>query len=131
MNEPPKFRYYKIEGEALEIVRAYKAELDMLIDDRQKLGTEFSERLRGLEGYHQSNMCSMWRRLSASVGLDPDKTWGSPEYQLETRYIGSGFGAILFVPRHTNPLQGMLGNEPMGQPSDPETDLPPDDITVH
>lgn len=131
MNHEPKFRYYKIKGEALEILRAYKAELEMLVDDRQKLEIEFAERAQQQAEYHQANLRTMWRRLAASVGLDPDNTWGSPEYQIETRYMDDGFGAILYMPRHTNPLRELLGGEPVGQPSDPATDLPPDGTVIH
>ena len=86
-NEPPKFRYYKVEGPALEILRAYRAELTVLIDDREKLETEFAERAQQQGEYHQANLRTMWRRLAASVGLDPENTWGSPEYQIEARYL--------------------------------------------
>lgn len=129
--EPPKFRYYKIEGPALEILAAYRAELDALVEDRQKLEQEFTERAEQQTTYHQANLRSLWRRMSASVGLDPDKTWGSPEYQIEARYLEHGFGAILFMPRHTNPMRGVLEGEPVAERQDPVTDIPPDDTTRH
>ncbi len=129
--EPPKFRYYKIEGPVLEILAAYKTELDALVEDRQKLEQEFAERVEQQAMYHQANLRSMWRRMSASVGLDPDKTWGSPEYQIEARYLEHGFGAILFMPRHTNPMRGALEGVPIGESSSPETDVPPEDTTRH
>jgi len=131
MNHEPKFRYYKVAGQALELLRAYKDELDALVDDRQKLEQEFAERAEQQTGYHQANLRALWRRLSASVGLDPDTTWGSPEYQIEARYLDDGFGAILYIPRHTNPIRDMLGDEPIGQPSDPATDIPSKDTTRH
>jgi hypothetical protein len=129
--EPPKFQYYKVEGDGLELLKAYKAELEALVDDRQRLEKEFAERAEQQAEYHQANLRAMWRRLSASVGLDPDTTWGSPEFQIEARYIDDGFGAILYMPRHTNPLRDMLGGEPVGQPQDPATDVPPKDTTRH
>jgi len=129
--EPPQARYYKIEGAALEILKAYNTELRALIDDRQKLELEFTERAEEQSSYHRANLRSLWRRLAASVGLNPDDTWGSPEYQIEARYIADGFGAILYMPRHINPLQEMLGDTPIGQPSDPATDVPPKDTTRH
>lgn len=131
MSEEPKFRYYKIEGPALEILKAYKAELDALIEDRQALEQEYMERVQQQAEYHQSNLRTMWRRMAAHVGLDPDNTWGSPEYQIEARYLDDGFGALLYMPRHTNPLRGMLSGEPVAPPSDPAMDIPPDDITRH
>ena len=128
---PPRFRYYKVEGSALEILMAYKVELETLVADRQNLEQEFAERADQHTEYHRANLQSMWKRLAASVGLDPDKTWGRPEYQVEIRFLEDGFGAILYVPRHTNPLQHLLGDEPVGEPSDPTTDIPSKDITRH
>ena len=65
------------------------------------------------------------------MGLDPDNTWGSPEYQIEARYLDDGFGAVLYMPRHINPMRELLENEPVASPSDPETDLPPKNTKVH
>jgi hypothetical protein len=129
--EPPKFRYYKIEGPILEILKAYKAELGVMAEERMKLEQEYMERARQQSEYHQANLHIMWRRMAASVGLDPDTTWGSPEYQIEARYIDDGFGALLYVPRHTNPLRDMLGGEPVAEPQNPETDIPDDKTTRH
>ena len=131
MTELPKFRYYKVEGPALEILRAYRAELTALIDDRQKLEEEFAERAQQQGEYHQENLRAMWRRLAASVGLDPEKTWGSPEFQIEARYLDDGFGAILYMPRHTNPARDMLRGEPITEVENPETDIPNDETTRH
>jgi len=131
MNHESEFRYYKVEGPAFEILKAYKTELEALVDDRQKLELEFAERLNQQAAYHQANLQAMWRRLAASVGLDPDNTWGSPEYQIEARYIADGFGAILYMPRPINPMQELLRGEPVGKRSDPETDVPPEDVTRH
>jgi len=69
MKSEPKFHYYRIEGSALEILRAYKAELEALVDDRQNLEEEFAERVRQQAEYHQAKLRTMWRRLAASVGL--------------------------------------------------------------
>ena len=131
MSQEPKFRYYKVEGSSLEILRAYKAELEALVEGRKKLELEFAERANQQSDYHKSNLRSMWQRLVASVGLDPNTTWGSPEYQVEVRYLDDGFGAILYTPRHANPLREMLGDEPVGQPSNPAIDIPPKGTTRH
>lgn len=126
-----KFRYYRLEGDGLEILKAYRAELDALIDDREALEVEFAERVQQQGEYHQAKLRGMWRRMAASVGLDPDNTWGSPEYQIETRFIGDGFGAILYMPRATNPMARLLGDMPVGEEQDPETDIPDEKTTRH
>jgi hypothetical protein len=131
MNHEPKFRYYKLDADGQELLRAYKAELEALVEDRQALEREFAERAEQQSQYHQAKLRALWQRLSASVGLDPDKTWGSPEYQIEARYLDDGFGALLYMPRHTNPMREMLGGEPVGTPSDPAIDIPPKDTTRH
>lgn len=131
MNHDPKFRYYPIKGEALELLRAYKAELESLVEDRVALEKEFTERAKQQTEYHQANLQAMWRRMAASVGLDPDATWGSPEYQIEARYVNEGFGALLYMPRHIDPLREVLGGEPVEQPEDPATSIPPKDTTRH
>ena len=130
-SEPPEFRYYRVEGPGLELLRAYRAELEALVNDRNNLEQEFAERVQQQAEYHQANLRGMWRRLSASVGLDPDKTWGSPEYQIEARYLDDGFGAILYMPRHLNPARDLLQGEPVTPPEDPEMDIPPEEITRH
>ncbi len=131
MNHEPKFRYYKIEGDNLDLMRAYKKELESLIEDRVALETEFAERAEQSAKHHQGNLRALWRRLAASVGLDPDNTWGSPEYQIEAKFLDSGFGAILYMPRDINPMRELLGGEPVGQPSDPAKDIPPKETTRH
>lgn len=130
-NEPPKFRYYKLEGDGLELLKAYTAELKALVSDREALEQEFAERVHQQGEYHQGNLRAMWQRLSAYVGLDPDKTWGSPEYQIESRFLDDGFGALLYIPRQHNPMQRLLEGEPIAEPSNPETDIPPENITRH
>lgn len=127
----PQFRYYKVEGPALELLKAYKVELEALVTDRQKLELEFVERANQQTEYHQGNLQAMWRRLAASVGLDPDTTWGSPEYQIEARYTDDGFGAILYMPRQSNPMRDLLAGEPVAPPQDPATDIPSEDTTRH
>lgn len=131
MSQDSTFRYYKIEGPALDVLQAYKSELEGLVEDREKLEKEFAERAQQQGDYHQAKLCALWRRLTASVGLDHEKTWGSPEYQIEARYADDGFGAILYMPRHTNPLRDLLMAEPVADQENPETDLPDDKTTRH
>ena len=127
----PKFRYYRLIGEGLDLLKAYRAELDALSDDRDALATEFAERSQQQNEYHNAKLCNLWRRMSALVGLDHDKTWGSPEYQIETRFMDAGFGALLYIPRPNNPMARMLEHLPEGEEQNPETDIPDDEITRH
>jgi len=126
-----KFRYYRLGGDGLEVLKAYRAELDALMDDREALEKEFMERAQREGEYHQAKLRALWRRMAASVGLDPDNTWGSPEFQIETRFMKDGFGAILYMPRADNPMARMLGDLPIGEPENPETDIPDDETTRH
>lgn len=132
MTDTPTFRYYKVEGAALELVRAYKNEIDAMLADRAALEKEFAERAKQHGEYHQANLRTLWQRMSASVGLDPETTWGSPEFQVETRYLDDGFGAILYMPMNPNPLRDLLsGDAAAAHPSDPTTDIPSKDTKVH
>lgn len=103
------FKYYKCEGAALDTLRMYKDELDALVEARTALEKKFEEEYARLQERHKSNLREIWRRMAAMVGLDPDSTWGSPEYQIEARYLKDGFGAVLFTPREPHPLQAVLG----------------------
>ena len=126
-----KFRFYQLKGDGMELLKAYRAELDALIEDRDALATEFAERSNQQNEYHNAKLCTMWRKMAAMVGLDHDNTWGSPEYQIETRFMDAGFGAILYIPRPANPMARMLEHLPEGEEQDPATDLPDDETTRH
>ncbi len=127
----PKFRYYRLIGEGLELLKAYRAELDVMLDDRDALATEFAERSNQQNEYHNAKLCALWRKMTALVGLDHETTWGSPEYQIETRFFEAGFGALLFIPRTNNPMARMLDHLPEGEEQNPETDIPDDETTRH
>lgn len=125
MTEKPKaakFRYFPCTGSALDLLRAYQDELDLLSANHVKLHQEFQERSEAMHLHHQGNLKSMWQRLSAMVGLDPEKTWGNQEYQIEARYLNDGFGAILYLPKpQGDVLQALLGGvagtqEPVDDP---------------
>lgn len=129
MTETPKFKYFKCnEGPALELLKAYQDELTLLSAGHVKLHREFQERADALQMHHQGNLRSMWMRLSALVGLDPEKTWGNPEYQIEARYLEDGFGALLFTPLpQVVPLQSLLEGELAEPPDDdPHGEVAPD-----
>ncbi len=131
MTSPLTSRYYKVSGEALELVRAYKTEVDALVTDRIALEKEFAQRAKEQGEYHQSNLRTLWRRMAASVGLDPETTWGRPEFQVETRYLEDDFGAILYTPMNADPLRNLLSGDAASQLPDPTTDIPSKGTKVH
>jgi hypothetical protein len=110
------------------LLKAYRDELDVLSVNHIKLHQEFQERSDVMHQHHQSNLRSMWARLSAMVGLDPEKTWGNPEYQIESRYLNDGFGALLYIPQiHTGALQELLsGGAAQVEEDDPFQEVAPD-----
>ena len=130
MTETPKasmFRYFKCEGSALDLLRAYQDELELLSANHVKLHTEFQERSEAMHIHHQGNLKAMWQRLSAMVGLDPKKTWGNSEYQIEARYLKDGFGAILYLPRPDGDvLQTLMGAAAPAADNDPHDEEAPD-----
>ena len=131
MSEENTFRYYQLEGEGLELLREYREGLASLIDARGRLEIEYTERINKLNASRQAKLRDQWYRMSAMVGLDPKKTWGSQEYQIETRYLADGFGAILYMPRANNPFFQEVPGEPETERQDPETDIPDDETTRH
>lgn len=126
MTPDPTFQYFKCEGDAFEILKAYTAELKILAEGQMELHMEFAERSTKLQDHHQSNLRSMWRRMAALVGVDPDASWGKLEYQVEVRYLEDGFGAITFQPTPSHPLQALLDGDPVEPPIDPKTETAPD-----
>lgn len=131
MSHEPTFRYYIVEGASLELLRTYKAAMVNMIEDRENLGKEFEKRAQAQSDQHQNKLRDIWRRLAASVGLDPDATWGNPDYQIEARYLDDGFGAVLYSPQQANPLRELFGGEPTKTPEDPALALPPKGTTRH
>lgn len=115
------FKYYKCEGPALTMLQAYKHELDTLVENRVALEKKFEKDYTQLQERHQATLRDLWRRMAAMVGLDPEGTWGNPEYQIEARYLEDGFGAVLFIPREPHPFQEILGQGeiPDEQPDEP------------
>ena len=65
MTGAPKFRYYRLIGEGLDLLKAYKAELDAMLDDRDALAMEFAERSNQQNEYHNAKLCTMWRKMAA------------------------------------------------------------------
>lgn len=125
-----EFRYFPCTGAAFELLKAYRDEIDGLSQSHLKLHQEFQERSMALHQHHQGNLKSMWARLSAMVGLDPDKTWGNAEYQIEARYIEDGFGAIIYQPQQRGDLLHTLlrggGIEQGPTEDDPHGETAPD-----
>jgi len=119
------FRYYRCEGPALDLLKAYRDELESLSVNHTKLHEEFQKRANEMQAHHQGNLHSMWKRISAMVGLDPEKTWGNPDYQIEARYLDDGFGALLFAPQSQgDALQELLGGLPVAAEEDDDDDDP-------
>ena len=119
------FHYYPCEGEALDLLRAYRDEMDAMINDHSVLQEDFNARAKAQADAHKANLREMWRRLSAMVGLDPDQTWGNPDFQIEARYVDDGFGAITFEPS-VHPLSGMTPGVQTGSLGDPAMEEAPD-----
>ncbi len=89
---------FKCEGATLDILRAYDDEVQSLIEDHDTLHKEFNERATKQKKVHESRLYELWTDIAMRLGLDPEKTWRSPEYQVETSYLREGFGAIVYTP---------------------------------
>src|SRR3546814_14982691 len=102
--EAPDFRFYPLTGEGFELLKAYNAELKALRDEQHALIEEYQNRRLKCAEARAALLESIWRRMAAMAGLDPDKTWKNPSYQIEERYINSGFGAITFVQQNAGQI---------------------------
>lgn len=104
------FRYYPVPQESLDLLKEYDEAIQQYQAARQALIAEFQQRMMELAQGNAVNLEKLWERLSSAVGLDPAMTWKNPAYQIETRYLGSGFGAITFVPQDAS-LDQIMGRE--------------------
>ena len=142
MAEQPKFKYFPCTGAALDLLRSYKAEIDMMRKADQALHEEFEKRFTAVREMHHARLRQLWFRLVASVGLDPDVTWQNPEYLIEVRYLDEGFGAVLYEPRQPNPVEQAMADQEIekakalgivgeDEPEDTPDDAVPDKGKMH
>ena len=106
---PSTFRYYPLEPQHIPLLKAYKAELEAFREAREKLAAEFEERIQQLGEHHTSNYRSLSHELATAVGVDPEDSWGSPEYHVEMRYLENGFGAVTYTPPQPHSLSSLMG----------------------
>ncbi len=111
MTKLNEIKVYVCEGVALDMMRAYKKEIDQMVSDQDKLQTEFTELATKQNDVHEAKLHELWTGISLHVGLDPDKTWKNPVYQAETRYLLDGFGAVVYIPPSSNLFSEMFGRE--------------------
>ena len=127
-------RYFKCEGESFDLLCRYKRQLDSMALAHVRLQKEMAERQRKSNEHFSSILNTIWERMTALIGLVPKVSWGNPEYQLETRYIDDGFGAILYNPSDgSNTIGALLGIEDdrSDKKTDPRTSVPPKNVTRH
>ncbi len=67
MKKEPRFRYYRCEGPAFELLKAYRDELEILADNHAKMHAEFQERSNLMHKHHQGNLHSMWTRFDSQA----------------------------------------------------------------
>lgn len=113
-----ELHYFVCKGPAFEALVAYKAEITALVDDHTALQKEFNDLAVGLKDKHEAKLHDLWVTMVMRLGLDPVKTWQNPEYQVETRYIPDGFGAVVYEPIPDSPFARAMGQGKEG-PDEP------------
>lgn len=101
--------YFVCKGPAFDALVAYKAEIDALVSDHENLQKDFNDRAVKLKTEHEGKLHDLWKTMAMRLGLDHVKTWQNPEYQVETRYITDGFGAVVYEPMPDHPFAAGMG----------------------
>lgn len=118
---PPGFKHWPLPKDMLDLMRAYRDSMMSAREEIIALNKETQERALVIQNAHMAEMMELWRRMSASVGLSHEETWGDYQYGIEARYIEDGFAAITYLPQQAHPLAGMLPGE---QPEEPAKGRP-------
>lgn len=124
MSDNRILRHYVCQGPALTIVRKYLEVMNEMEKAQDALRADFQAQAVGIQEQHFAKMQVLWERLSGFVGLDPRKTWGNPDYYIETRFVESGFAAVIYSPAPPHP---MAMPREAGPPSPDAGELKPDD----
>lgn len=103
------FQYFPLKGEALALLAAFRSELSAGEEEQRALHVELQQRSDTMLQLRNAKMREMWIRMAASVGLDPDHTFTSPNYGIEARYIDEGFGALTYKKLPVHPYADALG----------------------
>ncbi len=112
MNKLTEAKYFRCKGAALKALRDYKNEIDALVEEHDTLAKKFHDIAIKQKEVREAKLFELWNVLMMHMGLDPNKTWQNAEYQIETRYIDEGFGAIVYEPKPGNPLATLLSQQP-------------------
>ena len=109
MKKKDDVKYFVCKGPAFDSLVAYKDEIEALLTDHEQVQKEFAEKALAQKEIHEAKLHDIWVTLMMRIGLDPAKTWQNPEYQVETRYLVDGFGAIVYEPIADNPFAAAIG----------------------
>ena len=124
MSEQKKAEYFVCEGPALDALRAYRDEIDLLVANHKKLQEDFNNRALEQKKVHEAKLHDLWVAMVLRVGLDPVKTWQNAEYQVETRYLKEGFGAIVYEPISDNAFREIFGKSAAADDTPALTEAP-------
>jgi len=120
------FKYFPLTGEALELLATFRSELSAGEEEQMALHTELQQRSEVMLLSRNAKMRELWIRMAASVGLDPESTFTSPNYGIEARYLDQGFGALTYK-KVVHPYAEALG---IPQEEDPAA-VTPDKSKLH
>ena len=121
------FNYYQLTGDGFDFLRAYNKRLEKFKADRAVLQKEFEKRVQELDAEAEVELKGFWIRMAASVNVDGETSWNNKEWYIETRFVDSGFGALINIPTKPNPLLEALGVE---EPEKEEESSVPEGVTL-
>lgn len=102
------FKHFVVDEEGRALLAEYREVMRSSNQELDDIHAEFSARSKKSREEGQAKLYGLWKRLSASVGLDPDKSWNDGQYGVETRYLESGFGALTYSQAALNPIEALM-----------------------
>ena len=112
MKKKDDVKYFVCKGPAFDSLVAYKDEIEALLTDHEQVQEEFTKKATAQKEIHEAKLHDIWVTLMMQLGLDPVVTWQNAEYQVETRYMPDGFGAIVYEPIADSPFAAIMGQPP-------------------
>lgn len=107
-----EFKYFPMPPEGLVLLKQYQTAISQLRDDIGALHTEYHEKIEALHVSTKAELRDLWFRMAPTAEVDALASWDNEEWSIEARYLETGFGALTFMPRPTNPLAAMFGAPP-------------------
>lgn len=127
MDDP--FKHYPLPPTGLTLLKQFRDETNRMSDSVEALHAEYQARIDACHLHSRKRLRDLWYQIAPLAGVDAEATWNTGGWQVETRYIDSGFGALIYYPRPQHPLAALMGNAPKEEEA--ELQGAPPGVTKH